>query len=108
MADSGRLEKIPMLMLKNPAGQQILIDAFGRHGIVYWHNTAGQNLLGTFLLHNQERIQAPYPFVLKKIGVGDGKAAASFEYVFTTQDAGADFELQDLKVVPDLFHPETE
>lgn len=95
----GGSKKIPMLMLKNPAGQQILIDAFGRHGIVYWHNTAGQNLLGTFLLHNQERIQAPYPFVLKKIGVGDGKAAASFEYVFTTQDAGADFELQDLKVV---------
>ena len=90
--------KIPMLMLKNPAGQQILLDAFGRQSIVYWHNAVNQNRLGTFLLHDQERIQAPYPFVLKKIAVGNGKASALFEYLFRTPDAGADFLLQDLKV----------
>jgi hypothetical protein len=38
------------------------------------------------------------PFLLKKIQLQDGKASCESEYVFSTQDAGADFEQEGLTI----------
>lgn len=89
----------PMLMLKNPAGEQILIDAYGQaKEIVYWHNVVNQLPAGGFFLFDQSRIVGPYPFRLKRLDVNGGTAAAEFEYVFKTPDAGEGFMYQDLTV----------
>ncbi len=91
--------KLPMLMLKNPAGQQILISVYGsRKEIFYWHNAANQYSLGGFFLDDQSRISGPYPFILKNIEVKNGSASAVFEMAFRTPDAGEYFEYQDLNV----------
>ncbi len=91
--------KVPALMLKNRDGQQVLVSAFGTHEIIFWHNTVAQGTLGGFALYDQDRVKAPYPFVIKDIAVNDGKASAAFEYVFSANDADGSFEQENLKVV---------
>lgn len=89
----------PMLMLKNPAGEQILIDAYGpEKEIVFWHNAVNQLPAGGFFLFDQTRIAGPYPFRLKRLDVNGGTAAAEFDYVFKTPDAGGEFTYQNLTV----------